>query len=150
MTKDNQDALKRIENDNVPVTMQDIKDVAEYADNMVNAISGAVSNVATSIVELQHIQADVELQCAQLDYAIDSLMIKAQRDVRIYEQSLPILDKQFNTCQARLDRLVDKAMDIVCEDISENAIARQEFVMKMIEVANSSLNSLIAKLIPNI
>lgn len=150
MTIDNQDALKRIENDNVPVTMQDVKDVAEYADNMVNAISGAVSNVATSIVELQHIQADVELQCAQLDYAIDSLMIKAQRDVRIYEQSLPILDKQFNTCQARLDRLVDKAMDIVCEDISENAIARQEFVMKMIEVANSSLNSLIAKLIPNI
>lgn len=150
MTTDNQDALKRIENDNVPVTMQDIKDVAEYADNMVNAISGAVSNVATSIVELQHIQADVELQCAQLDYAIDSLMIKVQRDVRIYEQSLPILDKQFNTCQARLDRLVDKAMDIVCEDISENAIARQEFVMKMIEVANSSLNSLIAKLIPNI
>lgn len=149
METNNSNTLERIEDRNIPITMQDVTVIAEYADNMVNNISCAISNIASSAVELRRISADVELQCAQLDHAIDCLMLKVQRDIRIYEQSLPILDKQFNTCQARLDRLIDKAMDMVCEDLSEDSISRQEFVMKMIEVANSSLNSLIAKLIPN-
>lgn len=149
METNNSNSLERIEDRNAPITVQDVTVIAEHADNMVNNISSVVNNIASSVVELKRISADVELQCAQLNHAIDCLMIKVQRDIRIYEQSLPILEKQFSTCQARLDRLIDKAMDMVCEDLSEDSITRQEFVMKMIEVANSSLNSLIAKLIPN-
>lgn len=89
------------------------------------------------------------MQCAQLDHALDCLMLKAQRDLIIYEQSLPILDKQFSFCQSRLDKLMDKAMDFIGNDFSDATLARQEAMMTLIEVANTSLNLLIAKLIPS-
>ena len=112
METNNSNSLERIEDRNAPITVQDVTVIAEHADNMVNNISSVVSNIASSVVELKRISADVELQCAQLNHAIDCLMIKVQRDIRIYEQSLPILEKQFSTCQARLVKIFQKTVSL--------------------------------------
>ena len=136
-------------NSNNNLTIQDFHALAHKADNIVNNVAGVINNVTSTIVELRQVSAQVELECAKLDQAIDALMIKAQRDIRIYEQSIPTLDKQFERLHDRMDKLMDKAMDLLTEDISEGAIARQESMMKLIEVTNGSLNSLIQKLIPS-
>lgn len=131
------------------LTVQEFSNIAQRADNIVNNVAGVINNVTSTIVELRQVSAQVEVECAKLDQAIDALMIKAQRDIRIYEQSIPTLDKQFERLHDRMDKLMDKAMDLLTEDISETAITRQESIMKLIEVTNGSLNSLIQKLIPN-
>lgn len=131
------------------LTIQDFHAIAHRADNIVNNVAGVVDNITSTVVELRQISAQVEIECAKLDQAIDALMIKARRDIRIYEQSIPTLDKQFERLHDRMDKLMDKAMDLLTDDISEGAIARQEAIMKLIEVTDGSLNSLIQKLIPN-
>ena len=131
------------------LTVQEFSAIAHRADNIVNNVAGVVNNITATLVELRQVSAQVEIECAKLDQAIDALMIKAQRDIRIYEQSIPTLDKQFERLHDRMDKLMDKAMDLLTEDVSDNAIARQEAIMKLIEVTNGSLNSLIQKLIPN-
>lgn len=145
----NNESLVQIENNNRPATIDDFKEIACYTDNMVGNITSTINNVAARATEIHAITANVRLQCAQLDHALDCLMLKAQRDLKIYEQSLPILDKQFAFCQSRLDKLMDKAMDFISDDFSDESLARQEAMMTLIEVANTSLNTLIAKLIPN-
>ena len=131
------------------LTPQEFSAIVHRADNIVNNVAGIVNNVTSTIVELRQVSAQVEIECAMLDQAIDALMIKAQRDLRIYEQSIPTLDKQFERLHDRMDKLMDKAMDLLTEDVSETALMRQESIMKLIEVTNGSLNSLIQKLIPN-
>ena len=42
-----------------------------------------------------------------------------------------------------------RALDMVSTDFSENALARSEFAMKLIEQVNDTLNRLIEKLIPS-
>lgn len=131
------------------LTVQEFFTIAHRADNIVNNVAGVINNVTSTIVELRQVSAQVEIECAKLDQAIDALMIKAQRDIRIYEQSIPTLDKQFERLHDRMDKLMDKAMDLLTEDISEGALTRQESIMRLIEVTNGSLNSLIQKLIPS-
>lgn len=137
-----------IAGDGRPATVDDFKQVAKYADNMVTSVSQTINNVALTVAQVKQISAQVEVEFARLDHALDCLMVKAQRDRYIYEKSLPILDKQFAACQTRMDKLMDKAMEFITDDLSEASIRKQEAMMNLIEIANGSLNALISKLIP--
>lgn len=141
-------ALERICNPDTPATIEDYKELGRQAENIVGKVTATIDNVSSSIVKIKELSAQVELECARMDHALDVLMLKAQRDVAIYQQSLPILDKQFESCQNRMDRLMDKAMDLITSDLSADSLNRQEAMMSLIEITNNSLNSLIAKLIP--
>lgn len=131
------------------MTVTDLHELSQRADSMVNKVASAINNISSTVQEIQKISAQVEIECAQLDHALDALIVKAQRDARIYEQSIPMLDKNFEKLQDRMDRLMDRAMDLIMEDISENALAKQEAIMTLIETTNGSLNALIQKLIPS-
>lgn len=149
MENNYQDQNFPAQDNNRKMTISDVHELAQKADNMVNRITGAVNSISTTIYDIKKISAEVEIECARLDHALEALMVKAQRDARIYEQSIPTLDKNFERLQDRMDKLMDKAMDLIVEDMSENALAKQEAVMSLIEVTNNALNSLIQKLIPN-
>lgn len=146
----NQDtSLSRIESYEVLPTENDTLVLAEAAQNIVSNVTDAINNVAASMGEISRISAQVEIETKRLDHALDCLMIKAQQDITIYRESLPVLEKNFADMQSRMDRLMDRTMDMICEDISDTSLARQEMAMRMIEMTNNSLNNLIAKLLPN-
>lgn len=140
--------LDRISNPNVPVSINDFKEIGACTERIVNQVSGIVDNVTSSIIHIKEISAQVELETARMEKALDALIIKAQRDIQIYEKSLPILDKQFERCHDRMDKLMDKSMDLITNDLSADSLSRQEAMMSLIEMTNNSLNSLISKLIP--
>lgn len=129
-------------------TIDDVICLAGYANTMVGRVSDTVGQVAMTVERVKQLQVCLEVEYARLDHALDCLLVKAQRDLTIYEKSLPILDKQFAACQARMDKLIDRALDMMGEDLSENSLSRQEAVMGLIELTNTSLNGLVAKLMP--
>lgn len=146
----NQDtSLSRIESYEVLPTENDTLVLAEAAQNIVSNVTDAINNVAASMGEISRISAQVEIETKRLDHALDCLMIKAQQDITIYRESLPVLEKNFADMQSRMDRLMDRTMDMICEDVSDTSLAKQELAMRMIEMTNNSLNNLIAKLLPN-
>ncbi|MBD5271549.1 MAG: hypothetical protein HDR97_06115 [Bacteroides sp.] len=146
---DNNSSLERIENPSTQLTMADVHALAGKAENMLGMVTNSVNNVALSATEIAKISADVEIQCKQLETAFNSFMVKAQRDIKLYEMSLPLLDKRFDNCQKTLDKLTDKALELIDEDFSDATLAKQEFLMSNIERVNDTFNSLIAKLIPS-
>ncbi len=133
-----------------PIVVEEVRQLSSRTDNIIANVSNALNNISVNAVEISRISADVQLQCAQLEHMLNCMMVKAQRDVTLYEKSLPILDKQFNFCQQRLDKLMDKAVDLISDDISDASLARQEAIMTLIETTNSSINNLISKLIPSL
>lgn len=149
MEETNQNNLQRID-PNTELTVQDVKELSERAGMMVKDIVNAVEDVTGTVRDLASISASVKIQCAQLEHDFDCLLLKAQKDLKLYEMSLPTLNEQLTMCQNRLDKVIDKAMDMALDDLSEQSLARQEFVMTIVETTNSSLNSLIAKLMPSI
>lgn len=147
-TLENEKALAQICNPNSPVTIHDFQEIGNCAERIVTQVSGLVNSVNSTMLQIKEISAQVELEQARINQAIDALMIKAQRDIHIYEKSLPVLDKQFERCQDRMDKLMDKTMELISNDLSESSLQRQEAMMSLIEITNNSLNSLIGKLIP--
>lgn len=145
---DDEKVLDRISNPNVPATIDDYKELGQLAERVVNQVSGVIGNVTNTVIQVKEISAQVELELARMDKAIDALMIKAQRDIHIYEKSLPLLDKNFARCHDSMDKLMDRTIDLISNDLSEGNLQRQEAMMKLIEITNNQLNSLIAKLIP--
>ncbi len=129
-------------------TIEDVKILAGYTDSIIGKVSDTIGKVSATVERVMQLQACVEVECARLDHALDCLLAKAKHDLSVYEKSLPILDKQFSMCQARMDNLIDRALEMMGEDLSENSLSRQEAVMGLIELTNRSLNMLIAKLMP--
>ena len=146
----NQDhSLSSIEDYEVVPAEGDTLVLAEAAQNIVDNVTNAINNVAATMSEISRISAHVEMETKRLDHALDCLMVKAQRDITIYRDTLPLLEKNFTDMQALMDRLMDRTMDMICEDVSESSLARQEMAMRMIEMTNNSINNLVAKLLPN-
>ena len=129
-------------------TIQEVQELVNTYDSMVGKITSTIEKVSTSVVEIKTLSARVELETAQIEASLDALMIKAQKDAKLYEISLPLLDKQFTLYQQRMDNLMAKAIDIIGDDFSDNGIARQEAIVKLIELTNDGLNRLMSKLIP--
>ena len=149
LVKNNNNSLSRIENYDMVPMEGDTLVLAEAAQNIVKDVTNAINNVAATISEISRISAQVEMETKRLDHALDCLMVKAQRDITMYRDTLPLLEKNFTDMQGRMDRLMDRAMDMICEDVSDSSLARQEMAMKMIEMTNNSINNLIAKLLPD-
>ena len=147
--KNHDKSLSTIESCEVLPAEDDTLVLAEAAQNIVNNVTSAINNVAATMSEITRMTAHVELETRRLDHALDCLMIKSQRDITIYRDTLPLLEKNFAVMQARMDRLMDRAMDMICEDVSDTSLARQEMAMRMIEMTNNSINNLVAKLLPN-
>ena len=149
LVKNDNNSLSRIENYDMVPMEGDTLVLAEAAQNIVRDVTNAINNVAATISEISRISAQVEMETKRLDHALDCLMAKAQRDITMYRDTLPLLEKNFTDMQGRMDRLMDRAMDMICEDVSDSSLARQEMAMKMIEMTNNSINNLIAKLLPD-
>ena len=147
--KNQDNSLSSIEDYEVVPAEGDTLVLAEAAQNIVDNVTNAINNVAATMSEISRILAHVEMETKRLDHALDCLMVKAQRDITIYRDTLPLLEKNFTDMQARMDRLMDRTMDMICEDVSESSLARQEMAMRMIEMTNNSINNLVAKLLPN-
>lgn len=147
--KNQDNSLSSIEDYEVVPAEGDTLVLAEAAQNIVDNVTNAINNVAATMSEISRISAHVEMETKRLDHALDCLMVKAQRDITIYRDTLPLLEKNFTDMQARMDRLMDRTMDMICEDVSESSLARQEMAMRMIEMTNNSINNLVAKLLPN-
>lgn len=141
--------LSLIERPDYSVKKEDLMAVANVANNIVDNVATCVSNVANTAKEIAVISAQMEVETRRLDHVLDCLLVKAQNNLQIYRDTLPLLDKNFSTMQARMDRLMDRAMDLLCEDVSDESLARQEAIMKMIEMTNNSINSLVVKLMPS-
>ena len=147
--KNQNNSLSSIEDYEVVPAEGDTLVLAEAAQNIVDNVTNAINNVAATMSEISRISAHVEMETKRLDHALDCLMVKAQRDITIYRDTLPLLEKNFTDMQARMDRLMDRTMDMICEDVSESSLARQEMAMRMIEMTNNSIDNLVAKLLPN-
>ena len=141
--------LRPIEDSDRELRKEDIMAICEATKDVVSNVAATVDNITATVREINLIKAKVELETRQLEHAFDCLMVKAQRDITIYRETLPLLDKNFESMQARMDRLMDKAMDIICEDVSDASLARQEMCMNLIEKTNNMLNNLIGKLLPS-
>lgn len=147
--KSQDNSLSRIESYEVLHTDEDTLLLAAAAQNIVSSVTNAINNVAATMSEISRISAQVEVETKRLDHALDCLLIKSQNDITIYRESLPLLEKNFADMQSRMDKLMERTMDMICEDISDTSLTRQEMAMRMIEMTNNSINNLIAKLLPN-
>jgi hypothetical protein len=134
--------------DYTPVTLADVQTLATTCDQIMDTVSTTVGQVCTTVLEVKAITSQVEIETKRLEASLDALLIKAQRDTKLYESSLPLLDKQFTMYQQRMDKLMEKSIDMMTEDFSDEGLARNEAILKLIEMTNQGLNSLMSKLIP--
>lgn len=130
------------------ISQQDYKEIGQRAEKIVNVVSNVINNSLETYAQVKELSAKVEIECKRMELALDALVEKARYNLDVYKASLPTLDAQFSSCQQRMDRLIDKAMEFIVEDLTEENILKQEALMTLIEITNNSLNTLIAKLIP--
>lgn len=145
----NNHQLEKIENTNLPISMAEINEFTDKSERIIVKISDTINSVSSTLRDIELIRAQSEVELKKLDLQFDAILARLQNNHQMYRDTLPLIDKQFTSLQARMDKLVDRALDIITEDLSEDALAKQENIMKIIENTNESLNNLIGKLLPS-
>ena len=141
--------LSKIEDSSREIDTNDYKVLADTANAIVSNISNCIGNMSNTYRDVSMLAAQTEVEIKRLDCALECYMRKAQNNLQIYRDTVPLLEKNFESMQSRMDRLMDRALDMLCEDVSEESLRRQEAVMNMIEMTNNSINSLVSKLLPS-
>lgn len=139
--------LMLLEDDDRRFDRNDLVIISDAAQNIVSQVTDTISDLSRTYKDIALISAQVEIETKRIDHALDCLMVKAKHDLQIYKDTLPLLEKNFTSMHSRMDKLMDKALDMLCEDVSDASLSRQESVMKLIEITNNALNNLVEKLL---
>lgn len=145
----NNDQLEKIENTDLPISMAEINEFTDKSERIIGKISDTINSVSSTLKDIELIRAQSEVEFRKLNLQFDAILARLHNNHQMYKDTLPLIDKQFTSLQARMDKLVDRALDIITEDLSDDALAKQENIMKIIENTNESLNKLIGKLLPS-
>ena len=73
--------------------LSEVNDIIMSSNNLIKNLNITVTTVCSTIEDIKRISADVELEISRMDHMIDSLMIKANRDIELYKISIPTLNK---------------------------------------------------------
>ena len=97
--------------------------------------------IMSSVSDYKKVAAEVELQRAQMDFQLNALLIKAQSDLESKKLFVPIIGKQLDRIQDRIDKFSDKLIDMM-DDFSSDAMEKQRILLDFIEGQNDKLQQL--------
>lgn len=97
--------------------------------------------IMSSVTDYKSIAAEVESQRAQMDFQLNAMLVKAQSDLESKKLFVPIIGKQLDRIQDRIDKFSDKLIDMM-DDFSSDAMEKQRILLEFIEGQNDKLQQL--------
>lgn len=97
--------------------------------------------IMSSVTDYKRVAAEVEVQRSQMDFQLNALLIKAQSDLESKKLFVPIIGKQLDRIQDRIDKFSDKLIDMM-DDFSSEAMEKQRLLLEFIEGQNEKLQQL--------
>jgi ClpP class serine protease len=73
-------------------------------------------------------------------------ILEAQKNVHLYEISLPTFERQLDRIQDRIDKYTDKILDLAGEEVSPNVLEKQKILISSMETFSDQFNNMITKL----
>jgi CII-binding regulator of phage lambda lysogenization HflD len=140
------------EQNDLPAEVKENKVMKSYVDNttdvlrmMENTMTMA-HNITSDIKDITTIVSNTKLKIAELDHQLDLAILEAQKDVHLYEISLPTFERQLDRIQDRIDKYTDKILELSNEEASPNVLEKQKIFISAMESFNNQFNMMITKL----
>jgi hypothetical protein len=140
------------EQNDLPAEVKENKVMKSYVDSttavlrmMENTMTMA-HNITSDIKDITTIVSNTKLKIAELDHQLDLAILEAQKDVHLYEISLPTFERQLDRIQDRIDKYTDKILDLSNEEASPNVLEKQKIFISAMESFNNQFNTMITKL----
>ena len=105
-----------------------------------------VSNGTTGIKNIIEASGNVKIAMQNLENEMEKFRISAQKDAYLYEKSLPMWERQLDKIQERIDNTMNKVMDSLSNDFSEESLKKQNMMMDVLMSVNESFNAMVMKL----
>jgi phage-related minor tail protein len=140
------------EQNDLPAEVKDNKVMKSYVDSttdvlrMMENMMTMAHNITSDIKDITTIVSNTKLKIAELDHQLDLAILEAQKDVHLYEISLPTFERQLDRIQDRIDKYTDKILDLSNEEASPNVLEKQKIFISAMESFNNQFNTMITKL----
>lgn len=102
--------------------------------------------VVQDLTELARVRQEAQYQLRLLDARLTAFIARTNADTARFNATLPVLEKQLDRIQNRIDLALDKALTLADGDFSDASVARQNYVVDLLSEMNKSFNDLVAKL----
>jgi hypothetical protein len=140
------------EQNNLPAEVRENKVMRSYVDNtavalrMIDNTMAMATNISSDIKDITTIVSSTKLKIAELDHQLDLAILEAQKNVHLYEISLPTFERQLDRIQDRIDKYTDKILDLAGEEVSPNVLEKQKILISSMETFSDQFNNMITKL----
>jgi hypothetical protein len=140
------------EQNNLPAEVKENKVMRSYVDNtavalrMIDNTMAMATNISSDIKDITTIVSSTKLKIAELDHQLDLAILEAQKNVHLYEISLPTFERQLDRIQDRIDKYTDKILDLAGEEVSPNVLEKQKILISSMETFSDQFNNMITKL----
>jgi hypothetical protein len=104
--------------------------------SLCNIVKDTAITIAEMKMEIAKVEAQVDMFCASLE-----------TDLKKYQQRLPIVEKQLNNASERIDRFVDKILEMDGDNTSPEYLQRQSLLLDALTSINNQFNSILIKLL---
>lgn len=109
-------------------------------------LDSLVSNGTSGIKNIIEASGNVKIAMQNLENEMEKFRISAQKDAYLYEKSLPMWERQLDKIQERIDNTMNKVMDSLSNDFSEESLKKQNMMMDVLMSVNESFNAMVMKL----
>ncbi len=105
-------------------------------ERVCDLINDTTKTIADMRMEIVRVEAQVDMFCANLE-----------TDLKKYQQRLPIVEKQLNGASARIDKFVDKILEMDGDYTSSEYLQKQSMLLDALTSINNQFNNILAKLL---
>ena len=116
-----------------------LSNLNQTLDSLNRFVSGA-SNIMSTY-------ADMKIQISQVEAQVDAFCASLETDLKKYQHRLPIVEKQLNSASERIDRFVDRILDMEGDNTSPEYLQRQSLLLDALTSINNQFNNILVKLL---
>lgn len=131
----------------LPDSFREGADMVRSAGELAATLGTVVSGALRSLTELEALRGKIDLEMKRLDNDLQLAVLAAQKDMKLYETALPVFGQQLDRIQNRLDMAMEKALELINGDLTDDNARRRAMVMDLLSATQSNFDALVAKLL---
>ncbi len=134
-------------NSNLPSSLNESSALVRSSNELIATLGETLTTAMRSLTELEAVRGKIELEMKRLDNELQLAVAQANNDVALRQTLIPVFGQQLDRIQNRLDMAMEKALELVDGELTDDNSRRRTMVMELLAGTQANFDAMVAKML---